>query len=243
MILGAGCAVLPDHGASIEESHAPSIQVLNNPGVVEPDGSQSPDLHQSLSESQNAPPDLSHKMIETISGPTSIDRRESVLNIITQGSPALLDENRGDVIFSERLDLNTPTLALQGPADQIKVGDEFTLSIQADQTRDLYSAPFYLQYDPQVIELISLTEGKFLNQDGKPTAFIYSVDPDTGRVIVGLSRLGEVGGVSGSGALASATFRAKKPGTALLTFQNVDFRNTRFEPVPVNFRTDEIQIR
>jgi general secretion pathway protein D len=123
------------------------------------------------------------------------------------------------------------------------VGDEFTLRIQADQARDLYSAPFYLQYDPQTLEFINLAEGKFLNQDGKPTAFIYSVQPDTGLIIVGLSRLGEIAGVSGSGILALATFRAKNPGQATIAFQNVDFRDARFEQIPMVFETNEIQIR
>jgi hypothetical protein len=62
-------------------------------------------------------------------------------------------------------------------------------------------------------------------------------------VIVGLSRLGEATGISGSGTLAFATFKARNPGKANVTFQNVDFRNTRFEPVPVTAEAGEVQVR
>ncbi len=142
------------------------------------------------------------------------------------------------------LNLNAPTLRLQSSNQGIQVGDQFILSIEADQVKDLFSAPFYLKYDPQLLEFIGLTEGKFLRQDGKPTVFIYSIDPDTGQVIIGLSRLGDdVGGISGSGVLALATFKAKNPGTANVAFQNVDFRDIRLEPVNVISESGEVQVR
>jgi general secretion pathway protein D len=125
----------------------------------------------------------------------------------------------------------------------VQVGDQFILSIEADLVKDLFSAPFYLQYDPQLLEFIGLTEGKLLNQDGKPTVFIYNVDTDSGQIIVGLSRLGDVGGITGSGVLALATFKAKNPGTATVAFQNVDFRDVRLEPVDVAPAGGEIQVR
>ncbi len=150
-----------------------------------------------------------------------------------------------DNVFNvpDGLNLNVPTLRLQSSNQGIQVGDQFILSIEADQVKDLFSAPFYLKYDPQFLEFIGLTEGKFLNKDGKPTVFIYSVDPDTGQVIIGLSRLGDVGGISGSGVLALATFKAKNSGTATMAFQNVDFRDIRLEPVNVISEGREVQVR
>jgi len=150
-----------------------------------------------------------------------------------------------DNVFNvpDGLNLNAPTLRLQSSNQGIQVGDQFILSIEADQVKDLFSAPFYLKYDPQLLEFIGLTEGKFLNRDGKPTVFIYSVDPDTGQVIIGLSRLGDVGGISGSGVLALATFKAKNPGTANVAFQNVDFRDIQLEPVNVLSESGEVQVR
>jgi general secretion pathway protein D len=150
-----------------------------------------------------------------------------------------------DNVFSapNGLNLNAPTLRLLSSNRGLQVGDQFILSIEADQVKDLFSAPFYLKYDPQLLEFIGLTEGKFLNQDGKPTVFIYSVDPDTGQVIIGLSRLGDVGGISGSGVLALATFKAKNPGMANVAFQNVDFRDIQLEPVNVISESGEVQVR
>lgn len=140
------------------------------------------------------------------------------------------------------LNLSASTLKLQSTSQGTQVGDQFILSIEADHVKDLFSAPFYLKYDPLLLEFIGLTEGKFLKQDGKPTVFIYSVDPNTGQVIVGLSRLGDVGGISGSGVLALVTFKAKNPGTATVAFQNVDFRDIRLEPVNIISEGGEIRV-
>lgn len=148
-----------------------------------------------------------------------------------------------DLSSTESIDLNTTTLTLQGPGNRIGVGDQFTLSLNTEQVNDLFSAPFYLQYDPQQLEFIGLIEGDFLKRDKNPTAFIYTVEPEIGKIIVGLSRLGEVNGISGSGTLVIATFKARTPGTAKVTLQNVDFRDARLEPVPVTYGNGEVQIR
>lgn len=141
------------------------------------------------------------------------------------------------------LNLNTPTLRWQSSTSTPQVGNQFIVSIETQQVMDLFSAPFYLRYDPQILEFIGLTEGEFLKSDGGPTIFIYNVEPEAGQVIVGLRRLGEEAGVSGSGTLALATFKAKRPGTARVVFQEVDFRDVRLEPIRVTPEVGQIQIR
>lgn len=159
-------------------------------------------------------------------------------NVISKIFPNELPAPSGEI------SLNTPTLRWQASTQTAQVGDQFILSIETQQVRDLFSAPFYLQYDPGLLEFIGLTEGEFLKKDGNPTVFIYSVDADMGKIVVGLSRLGGGGGITGSGVLAQATFKAKTPGIASVAFQNVDFRDIRLEPVNVTLdEGGEIQVR
>jgi general secretion pathway protein D len=180
-------------------------------------------------------------------GIPSQDRQDSASNILIAPvvPPVIEAKTAPDQISSPGADLNlnTAILRLQTSTESINVGDQFILTIQTDHAGELYSAPFYLQYDPQALEFIGLSEGQFLKKDGNLTAFIYSVNPDTGEIIIGLSRLGDVSGATGSGTLALATFRAKSPGNTSVTPQNVDFRDSRLNPINMVVESGAVQIR
>ncbi len=80
---------------------------------------------------------------------------------------------------------------------------------------------FAVKYNPALLTLVSATEGTFLKNDGKPTSFKYTFNKANGLVNINGSRLGAVGGASGSGSLAVITFKAKEKGTATLGLSNV----------------------
>jgi len=122
------------------------------------------------------------------------------------------------------------------------VGEEVTLNISVSGVERLYSAPFYLFYNPSVLELIKVTQGEFLKQDGQQTAFFHANHPELGRVMIGLSRLGQVGGVTGSGMLLAITFRAKAPGVGTFAVQQAEFRNTAMEIIPVQVASAEMRV-
>ena len=124
----------------------------------------------------------------------------------------------------------------------IKVGKEITLTVSVDRIEGLYSAPFYLIYDPSLLEFIKASEGNFLKKDGKQTTFFQVNNPETGQVIIGLSRLGQAGGVTGSGPLATFTFRAKSSGIGKFSIQKPEFRNADMEIIPLKVVLDEVKI-
>lgn len=105
----------------------------------------------------------------------------------------------------------------------VKAGENFTVDVKTDHATGVFSAPFVLTFDPDIAEFVSASEGDFLRQDGKPTAFQTLVDKDQGRVEVTLSRTGFAGGVNGSGVLMRAVFKAKTAGPLNMGFQNVRF--------------------
>jgi general secretion pathway protein D len=70
------------------------------------------------------------------------------------------------------------------------------------------------------MDFVGATEGPFLKNDGKPTSFTTNLKKDKGRVSINLSRLGDVGGVSGSGTLAVLTLKAKAKGAANLNLSD-----------------------
>jgi general secretion pathway protein D len=103
------------------------------------------------------------------------------------------------------------------------VGQQFSLDIKISDVKDLASAPFALSYDPVFVEFVSISEGPFMRNDGKPTTFNNVYNAATGTVTVMSGREAGNGGVSGGGILATALFRAKNKGPASFAFKNSSF--------------------
>ena len=104
----------------------------------------------------------------------------------------------------------------------VSSGDDFEVTVSVNHVTGLVSAPFYLIYDPAHVSFLSAGEGNFLNKDGASVTFLYSNDGNLGRVVVGLSRLGDKTGVSGSGVLLRALFKAHAMGRASLDIENAN---------------------
>ncbi|RME52470.1 hypothetical protein D6783_04610 [Candidatus Woesearchaeota archaeon] len=112
---------------------------------------------------------------------------------------------------------------------EAKEGEQFTIAIKGQNLNDLSGFQFNLAYDPQVLEAVRVEEGEFLKRAGET----FKVGPDLSTAglianfaVVKLGGGGKIGtGVSGSGTLATITFKAKKKGTSQLAFENVKFVN------------------
>lgn len=91
------------------------------------------------------------------------------------------------------------------------------LAVRARQIPDLYGVAFDLEH-PAALRFDTATEGTFLSA-GAMTSFQVS-PAQTGRVVVGLTRLGAVPGVSGEGALLTIRFSATGAGSGELRFTN-----------------------
>jgi general secretion pathway protein D len=115
-----------------------------------------------------------------------------------------------------------PTHLLLRPSTvQVQPGATFTIQFDADNARDLFSAPFHLKFDPQVLKLLEIKAGTLLASDGKTILFTRNILNNTGDATVELRRMPDTGGINGTGGLAVFTFQAVKPGTALVSFSEV----------------------
>ncbi|MCM2357495.1 MAG: cohesin domain-containing protein, partial [Geobacteraceae bacterium] len=103
-----------------------------------------------------------------------------------------------------------------------KLNEEFRVEVMVAEAVNMYNARFTLEFDPALVDFVGAAEGAFLKQDGKPTSFTSQVNKETGRIDINLRRVGEVGGVSGAGALAVITFKAKGKGSVNLGFGGAD---------------------
>jgi hypothetical protein len=101
-----------------------------------------------------------------------------------------------------------------GTADNV-----LRLEVRASEFVGLYGVGFDLQYPTGMLDYRggSHVEGDFLSADGSRTEILVRQKTD-GRVIVGLSRLGDVGGVDGSGLLLTLDFTAVQNGSQPISF-------------------------
>lgn len=104
-------------------------------------------------------------------------------------------------------------LTWQGPS-QVKVGEEFKLSLKMKADGSVRSLPFQLGYDTTAFQVVDVAEGPFFKQNNGTTSFSKNVDVAGGKVFVSVVR-SDVGGASGEDAVAVVTLRAlaaKSPG-------------------------------
>jgi len=92
----------------------------------------------------------------------------------------------------------------------VSTGDTFELRIDADAKVPLSHLPLVVVYNPQVVEPVSWVRGPLLGAEGE--AELLGAISQPGRLLLGISRLGERPGVTGSGTAAVITFATKKPG-------------------------------
>jgi hypothetical protein len=105
----------------------------------------------------------------------------------------------------------TPDRLPEQPGTFSHVGDEYFLSVNIHEVTDLYGVGFTIQFAPYGRTQIAsdVLEGDFLSAGGTvSTGFAYSISVFDGTVKVGITRLGNVPGASGSGTLM--TFKLTK---------------------------------
>ncbi len=126
---------------------------------------------------------------------------------------------------------------------EVKPDQTFTIEFNVNDARDLYAVPFKLKFDPQLLRLEEVSPGGFLASDGQKIIFTRNILNDTGDATVNLNRMPDSTGLNGTGALAVFTFKAIKPGTALVTFSDLTARDSHNQPVSQDVPHARVTIR
>ncbi len=116
------------------------------------------------------------------------------------------------------------TVYLDG-VDTTDLTSRFVVEVRANDVEDLYGVSFDLQYPTDLLTWRrgNFTEGSFLDEGGAVETEILIDRRPAGNLVVGISRLGDAPGVSGSGLLFSLEFvNEAVEGTGALTFSDND---------------------
>jgi hypothetical protein len=109
--------------------------------------------------------------------------------------------------------------------------NRLVLELVAQDVSGLYGISFDLQYPSSVLSFEAAAEEGFLSEDGVDASLQVAEQP-AGNLVIGLSRLGRVSGVSGDGVLLSLEFRAVGNGGGTFRFDANQAFDSDGDPMP-----------
>jgi general secretion pathway protein D len=96
-------------------------------------------------------------------------------------------------------------------------GNTFVVNLLISGAQNIYSVPVQMNYDMTKLQLVNISSGGFLAQDGQAVAVVHREDETTGALLITATRPPGSGGVSGQGTVVTLTFQAKASGQTPLT--------------------------
>jgi general secretion pathway protein D len=113
-------------------------------------------------------------------------------------------------------------------------GNTFVVNLLISGAQNVYSVPVQMNYDPAKLQLVNVSNGGFLSQDGQAVALVHREDETTGTLQITATRPPGAGGVSGQGAVVTLTFQAKASGQTPLAITRGGARDPAQQAITVN---------
>lgn len=120
-----------------------------------------------------------------------------------------------------------PQLLFVAPQATAKVGDLVTVTVEAINVQDLFSAPFRVNYDKNVLKLVEIVRGTLMGGDAQPVSFTRDVNSGMVRI----TKLPGTAGVTGSGGLVTLRFQALAKGTATVSADDILLQDSKLQPL------------
>jgi len=133
-----------------------------------------------------------------------------------------------------------PSTAPMGPAafsfDPANVsqakGATFAVNVLLSGAQNAYSVPLQISYDPKMLQVVNVSNGGFLSQDGQAVALVHRDDDTTGTLQITATRPPGANGISGQGTVLTLTLVAKAPGQSTLTIARGGVRDPGMQSAP-----------
>jgi len=134
------------------------------------------------------------------------------------------------------------TVQLVSERSDYRVGDQVILRVVVRDADNVGSAPFHLRFDPDVLQFTRATEGDFMGSDGATVVFLAAESGAGGEVVIGLSRLGSLQGMSGDGTLVEFRFEALATGPCNLEFSGASLKDPQASNLMATFNSVALNI-
>ncbi|MFZ3213713.1 MAG: cohesin domain-containing protein, partial [Terriglobales bacterium] len=129
---------------------------------------------------------------------------------------------------------NAIAFTFDPPTASQATGSTFPVNVMLSGGQDVFSVPLQISYDPKLLQLVNVSNGSFLSQDGQPVALVHRDDPSSGMLQVTASRPPSSGGLSGQGTVLTLTFLAKSPGQGTVAITRPGARNSSGQVIPAS---------
>ena len=137
----------------------------------------------------------------------------------------------------------TASFGFDPPQLTQKPGSTFTVNVLLNGAQNVYSVPLQLTYDPHLLQVVNVSNGTLLSQDGQIVTVTHREDDSTGTMQVTASRPPGASGVNGQGAVVTLTFMAKAAGQSSLTIARGGAQDPAHQAMPVNGATAAVTIQ
>jgi general secretion pathway protein D len=111
-------------------------------------------------------------------------------------------------------------------------GSTFTVNVLLNGAQNVYAVPLQLSFDPKLLQVVNVSNGTLLAQDGQLVTITHREDDGTMQVTA--TRPPGATGVTGQGPVVTLTFMAKAAGQGSLTIARGGARDPAMQALPVN---------
>jgi general secretion pathway protein D len=125
----------------------------------------------------------------------------------------------------------------------LKTGETATVGLDVSNVTDLYSIPLLIHYNPAVVQIEEVLDGRFLSGGTQEIAIVQRIDAQRGEVVVSATRQPKTPGVNGSGTLLGFKIRAIGPGTTTLQVLEVNAHDSQQHQIPLVSGEATIQVQ
>ncbi|HEX3352838.1 MAG TPA: cohesin domain-containing protein [Terriglobales bacterium] len=114
------------------------------------------------------------------------------------------------------------------------VGSTFAVNVLLRGAQNVYSVPLQVSYDPKILQVVNVSNGGLLSQDGQVVALVHRDDDTAGALQITATRPPGANGVSGQGSVVTLTFLTKASGQSTLTISKGGARDPAMQALPVS---------
>jgi general secretion pathway protein D len=125
------------------------------------------------------------------------------------------------------------SFAFDPPSVTQPAGSTFAVNVMLKGAQNVYSVPLQVTYDPKVLQVMNVSNGGLLSQDGQIVGIVHRDDDSTGTLQISATRPPGANGISGQGAVVTLTFMAKANGQSALTISKGGARDPAMKAMQV----------
>jgi general secretion pathway protein D len=133
--------------------------------------------------------------------------------------------------------VNPPTATafmMDPPTVNVQQGSTFAMNVLISGAQNVYSVPVQLAFDSKTLQVVNISNGGFLSQDGQAVAIVHREDPATGTIQVSATRPPGAQGVAGQGTVFTLTFMAKSSGRSMVTITQGGAKDPGMQAISVS---------